>query len=286
MRSRRRAAFSNSSAAEASAHLLGEPVADRPAAARQEVARLRRRAGVVVERDLAGAGPRAALDLVEKAGPGAVLVIAVGAGAQKKGALQRVHRAEHRAGAGEGAEIVALERAGAAVLDESRRRMGGADQDIGKALVVAQHHVVARLQLLDEIGLEQQRLGLRLGGDEHHRAGLGDHPRDAGRLALGRHIGGDALLDRARLADIEHLALGADHPVDAGPGRGVAPEFPDRLGSAREARRLGRGLVEADVEGRRRPARAPARAPLRRALRLRAPRPEDSFSAARVMAPI
>ena len=96
-----------------------------------------------------------------------------------------------------------------------RRRMVGADQDIGEALVVAQRDVVAGLQLLDEIGLEQQRLGVRFGGDEHHRMRLRDHARDAARLALGRHIGGDALLDRARLADIEHLALGPDHAVDA-----------------------------------------------------------------------
>ena len=128
--------------------------------------------------------------------------------------------------------------------------MPGADENIGEALVVAQRHVVAGLELLDEIGLEQQRLGVRFGGDEHHRSGLGDHARDPGRLALGRHIGGDALLDRARLADIEHLAFGAHHAVDAGPERRVAPEFPDRLSAAREPSRLLGGFIEADVEGR------------------------------------
>ena len=229
-------------------HLLGEPLADGAAAPGQEVARLGDEPGIVVERDLAGAGARAALDLVEQAGPRAVLVIAVGAGAQQERALQRVEGAEHGARAGEGAEIVAGRVARAAVLDEPGRRMAGADQDIGKALVVAQHHVVARPQLLDEIGLEQQRLGFRLGGDEHHRARLGDHPGNAGRLTLRRRIGGDALLDRARLADIEHLALGPDHAVDAGPERRVAPEILDRLGAAREAARLRRRLVEADVE--------------------------------------
>ena len=116
-----------------------------------------------------------------------------------------------------------------------RRRMIGADQDIGEALVVAQRDVVAGLELLDEIGLEQQRLGVRLGGDEHHRMGLRHHARDAARLALRRHIGGDALLDRARLADIEHLALRPDHPVDAGP-RG-AHDARRRGSSRRRARR-------------------------------------------------
>ncbi len=251
MRSRSRAAFSNSSAADASAHLLGEPRADRPAPAGQEIARLRDESGIVVEPDLAGAGARASLDLVEEAGPGAVRVEAVRAGAQEERPLQRVHRTEDRAGAGEGPEIVAREGAGPPVLDKSRRGVAGADQNIGEALVVAQGYVVARLQLLDEIGLEQQRLGFRFGGDEHHRARLGDHPRDAGGLALGRQIGGDALLDRARLADIQHFAFGADHSVDAGTGRRVTPESPDCLGASREIGRLRRRLVDPEIERRR-----------------------------------
>ena len=176
--------------------------------------------------------------------------ITVGAGAQQKGALHGVHGAEHRARAGERTEIVALNGAGAAVLDEPRRGMVGADQDVGETLVVAQHDVVPGFQLLDEIGLEQQRLGFCFGGDEHHRARVGDHPRDASRLALRRRIGGDALPDRSGLPDIEHLALGADHAIDAGPERSVAPEFLDRFRSAREARGVRRGLVaEGDVEG-------------------------------------
>ena len=193
-------------------------------------------------------GAGAALDLVEQAGAGAVVVIAVRAGAQQKGALERVHGAEHRAGAGERPEIIAGNRARAAMLDEPRRVVAAGDQNVGEALVVAQHHVVARLQLLDQIGLEQQRLGFGLGGDEHHRAGLRHHAGDARRLTLGRRIGGDALFDRARLADIKHLALGADHPVDARPERRVPPEVADRLGAARKTQGLGRRLVEREVE--------------------------------------
>jgi hypothetical protein len=41
--------------------------------------------------------------------------------------------------------------------------MVAGDQDIGKRLVVAQLHVEARPQLLDQIGLEQQRLGFGRG---------------------------------------------------------------------------------------------------------------------------
>ncbi len=228
---------------------MAKAVLDRAAAAGEEIARLLDQLRIFVERNLAGARRRAALDLVEQAGTGSIGVETVRAGAQKERPLQRVQGAEHRAGAGEGPEIVAGDRARAAMLDQPRGGMSSADQDVRKALVVAQRDVVAGLQLLDEIGLEQQRLGVQFGGDEHHRAGLRHHAGDAGRLALGRHIGGDPLLDRARLADIEHLALRPDHAIDAGAERGVAPERPDRLGAARHARRLRRRLVESDVEG-------------------------------------
>ena len=133
------------------------------------------------------------------------------------------------------------------MLDQPRRLAAG-DQDVREAFVVAQHHVVAGFQLLDQVGFEQQRLGLGLGGDEHHRAGLRDHAGDAHRLPFGRRVGEDALFDRARLADIEHLAFRADHPVDAGAERRMAPEITDRLGAQRQIRGLDRRLVERDVE--------------------------------------
>jgi hypothetical protein len=90
------------------------------------------------------------------------------------------------------------------------------DQDVGEGFVVAQQHVVAGLQLLDEIGLEQERLGLGAGGDELHRGRLGDHASDAVRMRLAARIGRDAGADVARLAHIEHIAIRRDHAVDAG----------------------------------------------------------------------
>ena len=263
------------------AHRLAKAVLDRAAAAGEEIARFAHQFRVVVKRDFAGARRRAALDLVEQAGPGAVGVKTVRAGAQEKRPLERVQGSEHRAGAGERPEIIAGERARAAMLDQPRRGMAGADENIGEALVVAQRHIVAGLELLDEIGLEQQRFGVRFGGDEHHRAGLRHHARDAGGLALGRHVGGDALLDRARLADIEHLALWPDHAIDAGPERGVAPECADRLGAARHPRRLRRRLVEGRCRGARNWAQARARARLLPAPRPRALRREETYSTRR-----
>ena len=112
-------------------------------------------------------------------------------------------------------------RARAAMLEDLRRPVIRGDQDIGKRLVVAQHHVEARPQPLDEVGFEQQRLGLGAGDDEFQRAGRGDHAFDAG-VETGRpRIGGDALLDVLGLADIEHVAARIDHAVDARPRRRV-----------------------------------------------------------------
>ncbi len=83
-------------------HFPGQTVADGAAASRQEIARLADEAGVIADRDFAGAGRRASLDLMQQAGARAILVIAVGTGAQQECALQRVERAVHGAGAGEG----------------------------------------------------------------------------------------------------------------------------------------------------------------------------------------
>ncbi len=104
-------------------HCVAKAVLDRAAAAGKEIARFLDQLGVVVERNLAGARRRAALDLVEQARPGSIGVKTVRAGAQEKRPLQRVEGAKHRAGARERAEIVAGETARAAMLDQPRRRM-------------------------------------------------------------------------------------------------------------------------------------------------------------------
>ena len=149
------------------------------AAAGEEILRLADQFGIVVVRDLAGAGTGAALDLVQQARPRAALEDRVGAGAQQEGPLQRIDRAADGAGRGEGAEIVALARARAAMLEDAGRGVVAGDQDIGKRLVVAQQHIEARPQALDQIGFEQQRLDLGAGDDELHRRGLAHHAADA-----------------------------------------------------------------------------------------------------------
>jgi hypothetical protein len=184
--------------------------------AAQEVLGLVDQGLVVVLADQAGARRGAALDLVQHAGPRAGLVDAVAARAQQEGLLQGVERAVHRPGAGERPEIVALDRVGAAVLAQLRRVVIAADHDLGKALVVAQQHVEARLQRLDQVDLEQQGVGFGAGGDELHRPRGVDHVGDAVGVEAALGVLDDPLLQALGLADVEDFLVLADHPVDAG----------------------------------------------------------------------
>ncbi len=141
----------------------------------------------------------------------------VRAGSKQERLLQLVQRPVHRSGRGERTEIAPRILARAAMFADLRKGVVGGDLDVGEALVVAQKHVVARLELLDQVLLQQQRLGLALRGQEHHRAGGGDHSPYACVMPGGLGIGGNALPQAARLADIEHVAAGIEHAVDAGP---------------------------------------------------------------------
>lgn len=57
-------------------------------------------------------------------------------------------------------KILAGRGVGAAMLSDLGGAVVAADHQFGEGLVVAQHDVEARLQLLDEVGFQQQGLGL------------------------------------------------------------------------------------------------------------------------------
>ena len=130
------------------------------------------------------------------------------------------------------------------MLENLRRPVIRRDHDIGKRFVVAQHHIEARPQPLDEVGLEQQRLGLGAGDDEFERARRRDHALDAGVEPGRAGIGGDALFDVLRLADIEHVAARIDHAIDARPRRRELGVMDDRGAAGGERALL---LVEAKL---------------------------------------
>src|SRR5262245_39153382 len=92
-------------------------------------------------------------------------------------------------------------------------------------LIVAQLDVVARLQLLDQVRLDEQRLQFRA---EHPRLDLTHTLQQPIHLACIAKwltiVGRQALAQVLRLADVDHLAGLVFHQVDAGSlGEGLAP---------------------------------------------------------------
>ena len=126
-------------------HICGQLFMQADHLAAQEVCRLIGQRLIVFLRNQVDAGRGAALDLVQHAGAGALLEHGVLAGAQEEGFLQRVQRAGNRACAGERAEIVALMLFRAAIFQDLRGRVVAPDEDVRKALIVAQKDVEAGL---------------------------------------------------------------------------------------------------------------------------------------------
>ena len=228
-------------------HLRRQLLLDRAALAGEEGVGFAHQLGVFGEIDLARAGCRAAFDLVQQAWPRAAFEESVRARADQERALQRRDGAVDRPDRGERAVVAALAGARPAVLEDLRRPVVRGDQDIGKRLVVAQQHVEARAQPLDQVRLEQQRLGLGGSRDEFDRRRSRDHAGDARGVPGQALIGQDALADVLGLADVEHAAACVDHAVDARSrrcGLGVAPDDP---GSARRRGCRGRFRARRDL---------------------------------------
>ena len=203
-------------------HLVGEFFLHLRRFAGEERLRILDQLGIIFPGDTIDARRRAALDLVEQAGPRAVLEEAVGTAAQQEQLLERVERPRHRSGAGERPVILPLGAPRAAMLLHAREGMILAQQDEGERLIVAQQDVVGRPEALDQLRLEQQRLGLGIGGDDRHRSRLRDHAQQPLGQARDLRIVGHPVAQRARLADVEHVALGILHPIDAGANRAMS----------------------------------------------------------------
>ncbi len=95
-------------------------------------------------------------------------------------------------------------------------------------------------------------LGLVVGGDDRHAARLRDHALEPPGQAIDLGVIGDAIAERARLADIEHVAARIEHPIDAGARGERLQDVADRrhagfqIGLAGAAHGIGlRLLVEA-----------------------------------------
>ena len=194
----------------------------------QEVAAIVDQLLVAVLVDPPDARRRTALDLVQQARPVARLEEAVGATAQQEQLLQRVQRVVDAARAGERAVVIARRPPRPAMLLDAREIVIAAQQDERKRLIVAQQHVIGGAIALDQLRLEQQRLGLVVGRDDRHRPRLRDHPLQPLGEALHLRVIRHALLQRARLADVQHVALGIVHAIDAGARRQRLQHVTDR----------------------------------------------------------
>src|SRR4029079_5045769 len=110
---------------------LAERLLDLAIASAQKVAQFANDGVVLGLVDAAHAGRRATLDLILQAGPGAGREHAIGAGAQREGALQGVERAVHRGRRSERPEILVAGLARAAVLGKLRPFGVATDDDVG-----------------------------------------------------------------------------------------------------------------------------------------------------------
>ena len=92
-----------------------------------------------------------------------------------------------------------------------------ADHDPRVGLVVLEQDVVARLEALDHVVLEQERLALA-GDDRVAQVGdPGDHdPHFRALVRFRREVGVDPPVQVFRLAHVDHLSVGAQKLVDAG----------------------------------------------------------------------
>ena len=141
-------------------------------------------APVLLLGDVADAGRSAALDVVVQARRARVAAgLGALARAQQEDLAEQVERAAHALGARVRAEVDPLALVALAREVHAREVLVEADRDVGVRLVVAQPDVEARLVLLDERLLGEQRL--RLGGD-HERLDVVDLVGERGRAVQGR----------------------------------------------------------------------------------------------------
>jgi hypothetical protein len=160
-------------------HLASELVGELVAAPLQEQGCPAHVMGVCARRHQAHAGRAAAPDLVLQAGPRTIAEHAVLAAAQAEQLVHQVERLAHRPRARIRPEQPTRLHARAAMEREPRPCLVG-QQDVRKALVVAQQHVVARPVRLDQLVLQQQRLGFGAGDRDLDARHLRQHRADPG----------------------------------------------------------------------------------------------------------
>ena len=244
--SRRPAARSYSVRSAAARHLGPERLHQRLLATFEEQLHLGDVLGVVGLRDGLDARALAALDVIQEARPlerpDAVLDLDR-AGPEREEPADQVHRLVDARGGRVRPEVAAP------VVDELARPLDArevvavGDLDVRVALVVLEPDVEPRPEALDEVGLEEQRLGDRVGQgdlDVHDPVDDAPDPVDLAARRLLLPVAPDAVAQALRLADVQHGPARVLHEVHAGPvgqvleGRGE--RSPGSSGSRSDAR--------------------------------------------------
>ncbi|KAF5069829.1 hypothetical protein DSECCO2_228870 [anaerobic digester metagenome] len=175
--------------------------------------------------NIAGTGRLAQAHVVVEAGPGIGSPLQDGPAAGPDGinGLDGLQRLIHGVDVGEGAEVARSVLGRLARHEHPGEIFLQGDLDEGEALVVLQVDVVFGQMFLDQVLLENQRLNFRVGDDVfkfrhmgHHEAGFRIQP-----LGVSEVLANPVFQDLG-LADIDNLAPGVFHNIDAG---GVGQDF-------------------------------------------------------------
>ena len=205
---------------------------DRPRLAREELDDAVDDPAVVLLRDVAHAGRRAALDVVVEARDARVPAgLRPLARPELEDAVEHVERLAHLLRVRVRAEVPDAAAVPLAGEHHARVVVLHGDRDVRERLVVAQPDVERWPVPLDEILLEVQRLDLGAGDDHLDAADPLAQLRGAGAdVARLLEVRAHARAQGLRLADVQHLVTVAVEEVDAGL-RGQPPELlPDAVG--------------------------------------------------------
>ena len=176
-------------------HLGRQALLDGGRFARQELLGFRDQRGVIGFRYPVYTGCGAALDLEQQAGPGARIKYRIAAGSQQEHALQGRQRLIHRPDGRKRPPIGCALPPFPPMLGNLRKRVVFRDDQPGIGFVIPKDDVEARPEALDEIGFQQQRLGLGPCGDHFERPGFKNHAPEAFRQAGDLRIGSDAFAE-------------------------------------------------------------------------------------------
>ena len=102
------------------------------------------------------------------------------------------------------------------------------DLEVGEILVILHEDIVLGCEMFDDIGLEYERLDLRLTGNDLDICDLRDH------LTLGNReiirldeVAPHSIIETLRLADIHHLPFLVSHLIDSWRFREVGEDMLD-----------------------------------------------------------